>query len=223
MTSETNPPPGDQDEDAALNAALDDLERVLSDRRQSAEEESQPRIGPTAGPDTSNNLPDGERATGTAQDQDDIPWSRSIPDEPDLFASPDLLASPDLSASKASGEPNETGDEDAELPLLDDVVVPGSAEATTGADDYRTSRMIENILPTMGASAPRVDDRSLAEIQARVVERIASELEIIIDTRMEAAMARLTAETRRAVREHLDIVLPEILADVAGVVRPPRD
>ena len=53
-------------------------------------------------------------------------------------------------------------------------------------------------------------------------ERLASEVEIIMNARLEAALARLGEELRRDLRNHIEIVLPEIVSTLADDDIPPR-
>ena len=53
-------------------------------------------------------------------------------------------------------------------------------------------------------------------------ERLASELEIIMNARLEAALARLGEDLRRELQNHIEIVLPEIVSTLADDDIPPR-
>ena len=53
-------------------------------------------------------------------------------------------------------------------------------------------------------------------------ERLASELEIIMNARLESALVRLGEDLRRDLRNHIEIVLPEIVATLADDDLPPR-
>ena len=53
-------------------------------------------------------------------------------------------------------------------------------------------------------------------------ERLASEVEIIVNARLEAALARLGEDLRRELRNHIEIVLPEIVSTLADDDIPPR-
>ena len=53
-------------------------------------------------------------------------------------------------------------------------------------------------------------------------DRLASEVEIIMNARLEAALARLGEDLRRDLRNHIEIVLPEIVSTLADDDIPPR-
>ena len=52
-------------------------------------------------------------------------------------------------------------------------------------------------------------------------KRLASELEIIMNARLEAALAQLGEELRRDLQNHIEIVLPEIVSTLADDDTPP--
>ena len=62
-------------------------------------------------------------------------------------------------------------------------------------------------------------DRALYRMTA---ERLASELEIIMNARLEAALAHVGEDLRRELRNHIEIVLPEIVSTLADDDLPPR-
>ncbi len=81
------------------------------------------------------------------------------------------------------------------LPLLEEVVIPGGND-------------LEQRDP--------INDESLAEsdAHARIIERLASEIEVIVQTEMEDALERSRERIRRQVQDHIEIMLPEILAEL---------
>lgn len=97
------------------------------------------------------------------------------------------------------------GDDDGQLdiPLLDDVVVPGRE-----LDAQRVAAR-----PTEAStwhSAPADDDT-----MERVVERLVSELEVIVQTSVDEAIDTARRTLTERIREHLDIILPELLDELA--------
>ena len=106
--------------------------------------------------------------------------------------------------------PQPAGDEGYSIPLLEDVVVPGTApEAATGegtrtAGSSGDSRACDDRVTTL-------DD---LHCQRMVAERLASEIEVIVGARIEAAVQQASEEIRRQVMQHIQIMLPEILADL---------
>ena len=53
-------------------------------------------------------------------------------------------------------------------------------------------------------------------------DRLASEVEIIMNARLEAALTSLGEDLRRELRNHIEIVLPEIVSTLADDDIPPR-
>jgi hypothetical protein len=124
----------------------------------------------------------------------------------------------DLAASGDSdgGQTESRGDADADriadqgtfddpgeqyvIPLLDEVVIPGP----------------EGYMPPLLANAPAslVEDSDEPAIRKRLAERLASEIEIIMQDRIEAALRKAHEEIRVQVRNHLDITLPEIVEEL---------
>ena len=85
------------------------------------------------------------------------------------------------------------------IPLLDEVVVPGQIDGGLGGgmeQDYSE------------APVP-------AALCNRLAERLASEIEVIMVARLENALREASEEIRRQVRNHIEIVLPEILDELA--------
>ena len=68
-------------------------------------------------------------------------------------------------------------------------------------------------IPGSTSSRP---DTDLADARAcnRVAERLANELEIILNARLESAVREALADARREVHEHVAIVLPELLEEI---------
>ena len=60
------------------------------------------------------------------------------------------------------------------------------------------------------------------ELYGQVAQRLASELEIIMNARLESALQGIGEDIRREVRNHIEIVLPEIVSDLALAAAPPR-
>ena len=71
----------------------------------------------------------------------------------------------------------------------------------------------------LGAAEPGPPDPELYRLTAR---RLSSELEIIVNARLEAALERLGEELRRELRNHIEIVLPEIVSTLAAADPPTR-
>ena len=110
-----------------------------------------------------------------------------------------------------SGEGGDLGGPAYSIPLLEDVVLPGNVvnEPATTPDD---------ISPGPDPVTAAADDH---HYQDRVARRLASEIEIIVDTQIEAAMRQASEEIRRQVTAHIQIVLPELLEDLA--LAPPKN
>jgi hypothetical protein len=112
-----------------------------------------------------------------------------------------------------------TTDED-DLPVLDQVVVPGAVAGSPwplapehGPESVAAARPAEPAtepptepLELLGAAAlPAYDD---------LVKRLASEVEIIIESSLHESLARAHKDIRARIKQHLDIVLPEILEEL---------
>ena len=90
---------------------------------------------------------------------------------------------------------------------------------------------LENMLGPRGATTPDSKDAPAggaeeeswdSALYRATAQRLASELEIIMNARLEAALARVGEEIRREVRNHIEIVLPEIVSALAAAETPPR-
>jgi hypothetical protein len=101
----------------------------------------------------------------------------------------------------------EDGGPDDDLPVLDQVVIPGAGAAAprpiaTGAPREPTT---EPLWATPPPALPAHDD---------LVKRLTSEVEVIIEEALAEALARARKEIRARVSQHLDIVLPEVLEEL---------
>ena len=72
------------------------------------------------------------------------------------------------------------------------------------------------------APDPAGDESPEEEFYRLVAARLASELEIIVNARLEAALERLGEELRHELQNHIEIVLPEIVSALAGDRSPSR-
>ncbi len=86
------------------------------------------------------------------------------------------------------------------IPLLHDVVLPG--DGLTGPDADR------------GHGEPLEPDMEEAAACRKLVERLANEIEVIVQARVEAAVQEATEDIREQVRKHLEIMLPEIIEEL---------
>ncbi len=92
------------------------------------------------------------------------------------------------------------------IPLLHDVVVPGNDEApgqVTGESDVEAleSGVVE------------------AEACRKLSERLANEIEVIVQARVETAVQEAAEDIREQVRNHLEIMLPEIIEELNALGR----
>lgn len=87
------------------------------------------------------------------------------------------------------------------IPLLHDVVVPGSdtPPGSVAAGDDRQ------------ASQSGIDEEELCR---KLTERLANEIEVIVQARVEAAVQEAAEDIREQVRNHLEIMLPEIIEEL---------
>ncbi len=91
--------------------------------------------------------------------------------------------------------------EQYDIPLLNDVILPEDGEVEAPTDPYDP--------PTTPPGSPEYDEASRL-----LAARIASEIEVIVQSRIEAALAKATVEIRQQVKNHIEIMLPEILDEI---------
>lgn len=96
------------------------------------------------------------------------------------------------------------------IPLLDDVVVPG-------ADAVSRKPSIERHAAQSTSGEEPVD-----EVYRKILERLASEIEVIVQTRVESAVQDAADRIRAEIRNHLEIVLPEIVDELEELARERR-
>ncbi len=101
------------------------------------------------------------------------------------------------------------------IPLLDEVVRPGTEpQVSLPADD---AKPVQDVLAT--ANHHEHHDDSEPALRRRLAERLASEIEIITQDRIEAALEKAHEEIRAQVRNHLDIILPEVVEELSQARR----
>jgi hypothetical protein len=86
-----------------------------------------------------------------------------------------------------------------ELPVLEDVIIPGAAMSP---------------LPPMPAARPAPSESRPLPSWDDLVKRLTSEAEVIIEECLQDAIARARKEIKARIKLHLDIVLPEILDEI---------
>lgn len=101
-------------------------------------------------------------------------------------------------------------DEPDRIPLLDEVVIPGTA--VPAARQPGTAR---------GEQTDPIDDEPA--LRRRLATRLASEIEVIVQDRMEAAVEAASAQITQQVRNHIDIMLPEIVDEFMRIKRRGED
>ncbi len=105
-------------------------------------------------------------------------------------------------ASAATDDPTPTpAGQQYDIPLLNDVILPEDGEVEAPTDPYDP--------PTTPPGSPEYDEASRL-----LAARIASEIEVIVQSRIEAALAKATVEIRQQVKNHIEIMLPEILDEI---------
>ena len=81
--------------------------------------------------------------------------------------------------------------------------------------------------PTVGPDGDRYGDAlppSLdPEVYRHLIERLANEIDVIVQTGTEEAMQRAAADIAARVREHVAIILPEVIEEIVRMSRRPRD
>lgn len=89
------------------------------------------------------------------------------------------------------------------IPLLDEVVIPGPGIGEIAAGTL------------LGAEIdPGLDVLDEAARRRKLATRLASEIEVIVQDRLEEAMERARKEIQEQVRNHMDIILPEIVEEI---------
>jgi len=91
--------------------------------------------------------------------------------------------------------------EQYDIPLLNDVIMPEDDAIEAPAEAYDP--------PTAPPGSPEYDEASRL-----LAVRIASEIEVIVQSRIEAALEKATVEIRQQVKNHIEIMLPEILDEI---------
>ena len=61
------------------------------------------------------------------------------------------------------------------------------------------------------------------EIYRHLIDRLANEIDVIVQTGTEEAMQRAAADIAARVREHVAIILPEVIEEIVRMSRRPRD
>jgi hypothetical protein len=93
------------------------------------------------------------------------------------------------------------------IPLLHDVVVPGGDEPNEPLSDQ--PRGEEPLEPRAEAT----------EACRKLAERLANEIEVIVQARTETAVQEAAEDIREQVRNHLEIMLPELIEDLNALRR----
>ena len=110
------------------------------------------------------------------------------------------------------GQANPTNDDSGHpIPLLHDAVVPGSG-APAGE---RTGQR-----PGAAPPAPDLEDDQACR---KLAQRLANEIEVIVQARVEAAVHEAAGDIREQVRNHLEIMLPEIIEEFYALGRRQGD
>ena len=106
-------------------------------------------------------------------------------------------------STSATAKPPETPDADAQytIPLLHDVVVPGSEEPSVPSGAPGDQRLLQ----------PEIEEE---ELHRKLSERLANEIEVIVQARIETAVQEAAEDIREQVRNHLEIMLPEIIEEL---------
>lgn len=100
-------------------------------------------------------------------------------------------------------QPKPATDDDAQytIPLLEDIVTPTSTSAPE---------------PTPAPREPVGSILADQECQS-IIERLSSEIEVIVQASVDEAMSRANEQIAERVRDHIDIILPEILDEIAQI------
>ena len=114
-------------------------------------------------------------------------------------------------ATRPAVEPPEAAPDDAQytIPLLHDVVVPGGDQSRGPASE------------PVGEPPDSVLDEE--EACRKLSERLANEIEVIVQARIETAVQEAAEDIREQVRKHLEIMLPEIIEELNALGRRQGD
>lgn len=106
--------------------------------------------------------------------------------------------------AKDRGHPDTAAKKPEPLPLLEEVIIPG-ADAETDETELLPEEEEEEPSPPPLESVPPYAD---------LLNRLASELDIIIESCVDEALAQAKHDLLVKIKNHLDIVLPEILDEL---------
>lgn len=109
----------------------------------------------------------------------------------------------------ADGEPA-PADAQYTIPLLHDVVVPGAEAAPGRSGELAGAEHLE----------PGIDEE---EAHRKLAEKLANEIEVIVQTRVETAVQEAADVIREQIRNHLEIMLPEIIEELNALGRRSRN
>jgi hypothetical protein len=122
------------------------------------------------------------------------------------------IAGAALTADEPEGEPDRS--KQYSIPLLDEVVVVGAANHDNATVPIEGSS--EEAYTGLIDHGPEFEALRASAGQYRpIFERLASEIEIIVQAGVDDAVKAAARSIRRRVNEHIEIVLPEILDELA--------
>lgn len=112
-------------------------------------------------------------------------------------------AEPAHAPKAPQSEPTTADDGQYTIPLLDDIV---------------TAAPMGDVAPAP-ATVPREQVGSILADQEcqSIIERLSSEIEVIVQASVDEAMSRANEQIAQRVRDHIDIILPEILDEIAQI------
>ncbi len=111
----------------------------------------------------------------------------------------ELLADGKSDDDETSSSPRIEQDGQYNIPLLDEVVVPGDE---------------------MVGLPPTVTPADLSPVAQRLFDRLASEIDVIVQTGVDDALKAAAKNIRARVKQHVAIVLPEILDELSQEDEP---
>lgn len=110
---------------------------------------------------------------------------------------------PEQVPAAAQAEPVTPDDAQYTIPLLEDVVTPVPMSASEPEPAIMPQEPVGSILADQ-------------ECQS-IIERLSSEIEVIVQASVDEAMSRANEQIAQRVRDHIDIILPEILDEIAQI------
>ena len=155
--------------------------------------------------------------SGNPEDPDALPLLRDV-----------VAPAADGEEGGAGGEPEAAGpEEDEPEPALDRELLPFGFEIIPDDPLPHIGDLDLFRPPDPGPGDERYGDAPPPSLDPKVyrhlIERVANEIDVIVQTGAEEAMQRAAADIAARVREHVAIILPEVIEELVRMSSRPRD